>query len=55
MPVMRSLMKNTMKEYGNKKGKKVYYAMENKAGGTPGKLRSAIKGGMFKHKKDSGY
>lgn len=30
MPVIRSLMNNLKKEYGDKKGEDVYYAMENK-------------------------
>ena len=30
MPVNRKMMSEMEKEYGKKKGKKVYYAMENK-------------------------
>lgn len=30
MPINESLMKNLLKEYGNKKGKEIYYAMEQK-------------------------
>lgn len=30
MPIIRSMMQNMMKEYGDKKGKSVYYATENK-------------------------
>jgi len=30
MPVNRKMMKNMKKEYGEKKGENVYYAMENK-------------------------
>ena len=30
MPVNRKMMDNLEKEYGKKKGKKVYYAMEHK-------------------------
>lgn len=37
MPVIRSLMASLKKQYGNKKGEDVYYAMENKR---KGKLRS---------------
>lgn len=30
MPIKRKMMKNLKKEYGEKKGKEVYYALENK-------------------------
>lgn len=29
MPVVRSIMSNLKKQYGDKKGESVYYAMEN--------------------------
>lgn len=31
MPVKKKMMKNLKKEYGTKKGKDVYYALETKA------------------------
>jgi len=44
MPVIRSLMTKLKKQYGDKKGEQVYYAMEN-SGKIPGmtKLRSKKK------------
>ncbi len=48
MPILRSLMQNLKKQYGEKHGEGVYYAMENKAGGTQPKLRSGLKRGLFR-------
>lgn len=41
MPVIRSMMSDMQKEYGTKKGKNVYYAVENKMK-KKGKLRSML-------------
>lgn len=38
MPVNQKVMRNLKKEYGAKKGKSVYYALENK-----GKIKPATK------------
>lgn len=46
-------MKNLQKEYGGKEGKNMYFAMEQKAGGSPTNLRSALKEGKFSKKKNS--
>jgi len=40
MPILRSLMKSLKKQYGEKKGEDVYYAMEQKK---KNKLRSRKK------------
>ena len=44
MPIVRSIMNNLIKKYGNKKGKSIYYAMENKGKLTKAK-RTATKQG----------
>jgi hypothetical protein len=49
MPILRHLMESLKKEYGGR-GKEVYFAMLQKAGGTEAKLRSAAKAGMFQQK-----
>lgn len=48
MPVLRSLITNLKKQYGEAKGKQVYYAMENKAGGNQKGLRSGLRRGIFR-------
>ena len=39
MPIIRSMLANMKKKYGDKKGEEVYYATENKMK-SKGKLRS---------------
>lgn len=41
MPVIRSIMTDMKKKYGDKKGENVYYAVENKMK-SKGKLRSML-------------
>lgn len=56
MPVNRHMMESMKKEYGEKKGKEVYYAMENKMKGTKtgekmfGKSKGVTKWGVGKKK-----
>ena len=52
MPISKAgkkIMKNMKKEYGPKKGKKVFYAMENQ-----GRVPGMAKGGMVKDCKGYG-
>lgn len=51
MPVIRSLMKHLVDQYGDKKGQSIYYAMEKNSGGTQAGLNSALHKGVFnKHR-----
>lgn len=47
MPVEKNLMSHLRSQYGNKKGQSIYYAMEQKAGGSFQGLHSALKKGAF--------
>lgn len=50
MPVNMKMMKNMKKEYGEEKGEKVYYAMENK-NKKKGSAKAALKHKLLKMKK----
>lgn len=43
MPVNKSLAKSLTKKYGAKKGKRVYYAMENSRGKTGKAFKKGLK------------
>ena len=44
MPINRKMMKSMLEQYGKEKGKRVYYATENKVKSKKGNLSRALKG-----------